>query len=109
MARVKFNITEDHLKLLKHIQLTTDENNNLRWGFDIFHDKYKDIETILKGKILPDDLVNESYEYNDDVLKYYDQIISEIPTVITIILQNNQATVGTYTRLSYENSWSLLK
>jgi len=109
MAKIKFNLTQDHIKLIKHLNFKYDDNNLLVWGFNIFYNKYQDIETILKGKIPFDDLINESYEYNDNVIEYYDKLISDIPTVLSIVLQNTTIQPGIYLRLSYENNWSITK
>lgn len=118
MSVLTFNLTENHIKLLR----------NLRW--DLSKDKlivssedyldnvpmfgedniYEAIDLILNGK--PDDFdplnTDSQNSYSEEQIVEWDKLISELPTALDIILFNGNFETGTYTSKYHIRNWRKL-
>ena len=109
MAKVKFNLTKEHILLLKHIGIVANDNK-IMWDLtETEGENFREVETILKGKIPPDDLLKESFEYNEEVKEHYKTLLSELPTALAITLEHMSINPDEYYRLSYQTFWNKVK
>lgn len=103
MSLIKFEITEDHLKLIKHLKfnlsltgediISGDDDSTPFGGTNL----YEDIGLILYGK--PDNfnpLSDDDIKYTDDQKKYMSKLLRELPEVLDIILYTTDFTTGNY-------------
>jgi hypothetical protein len=115
MALLKFELKEDHIKLLKHLkwsissdQLVSrggdkEESGDSPFGGD---DLIEDLNTILNGK--PDNfdpLNDEGIEITEDERVRVLEIYYELPTALDIILYSNSFELGHYKTKWYDRNW----
>jgi hypothetical protein len=115
MSVIKFELKEEHLKLLKHLKwglldnkfLVSSENiseDTAPFGVD---DVYEGIDLILNGK--PENFNPlETYEFNnysEDQKKEWDKLLSELPTALDIILYNGHFELGLYKTRYHDRLW----
>jgi hypothetical protein len=104
MSLKKFELKEDHLKIIKHITFKTDAHT-LRSGDDDSSpfgsgDFYDDIGLIIFGNVNPDfdPLSEESVSYSSEQKMYLENIFQDIPTVLEIVLNSGHREPGHYKR-----------
>lgn len=120
MAAIKVRITEDHLKLIKH----------LNWDFDLYvreGDEYKlpkvnEKEPFGHGHIYgqlnlllgsPRELggANDMVEYviNDELQAKYDKLLLELPLAIDVVMYTQKFETGLYKRKSNFRDWKKIE
>jgi hypothetical protein len=117
MALIKFELKEDHIKLLKHLRWSmvsdqlvsrgddTEENGDSPFGGD---DLLEDMCIILNGKPdnfnpIDDEILVSTLSDADkaDMLTLY----SELPIALDIILYTSSFEPGCYKRKWYDRNW----
>jgi hypothetical protein len=117
MALIKFELKEDHIKLLKHLRWSmvsdqlvsrgddTEENGDSPFGGD---DLLEDMCIILNGKPdnfnpIDDEILVSTLSDADkaDMLTLY----GELPTALDIILYTSSFEPGYYKRKWYDRNW----
>lgn len=114
MSVLKFELKEDHLKLLKHLEWERDFNgNNIRTsGENPFggFDHYEDMGVIIYGK--PDDfdpIDGDPFEWSDEQKEEMDKLLSELPMAIEVILYTQSFTMGKYKTRYHKRDWKKIK
>ncbi len=127
MSLLKFELKEEHIKLLKHIKFTLKDNvitsvNVDEHGFEMSpfggDDLIEDIHIILEGvndkyikNKIEDLTINETerYDINDDLKIKYQKLYDELPTALDIILFNSNFNVGNFKTKWYDRNWVKIK
>ncbi len=110
MSVLKFELKEDHLKLLKHVEwdrefngeTVTTSGENPFGGFD----HYEDMAVILYGK--PEGfnpLEDEEYEWPEEKKEEMDKLLSELPMAIDVILNTQSFETGKYKTKFHDKNW----
>ncbi len=108
MSIVKFELTENHLKLIRNLRFRMDETNNITcsdtlspFGGDNLYD---DMDLILNGKpddfdpmILPEGL-------SDKTTENFANLYGELPMALEIVLGLNTFELGWYKRKWHDRS-----
>lgn len=116
MALIKFELTEDHIKLVKHLRWSLTTNNHLlsrgddnqEYGESPFggDDVFEDINTILNGKPENFDPLNdEEIVLTDSQIDDMKGLLSELPTALDIILYTGKFEPGYYKSKWYDRNW----
>lgn len=114
MSVIKFELKEDHLKLLKHVQWNREFNGevivtsgeNPFGGFD----HYEDMGVILYGKPEEfDPFDGNPFLWTDEQKEEMDKLLSELPTAIDIILNTGSFELGSYKTKFHNREWKLNK
>lgn len=101
-----FEVTQDHLKLLKRLQFGYDEYTEFGapevdpkrpYGNS---DVYEDIAEILGIEPVSDDYWDE--EFTDEQKAYMLKVHKEMEHVLQILVRHNSLGTGTYTRRNYQ-------
>lgn len=114
MSVIKFELKEDHVKLLKQLRWSTDNKklivnisddaDSVPFGFDSI---YEAIDTILNGK--PADFdpfeTHDIVEYTDEQKAEWDKLYNELPTALDIILYNQSFELGNYKTKYHDRNW----
>jgi hypothetical protein len=115
MSVIKFELKEEHVKLLK----------NLRWGMkggfivNMHNDGddyippfgednlYEAIDVILNGKPTNFNPFNteETIEYTDEQKAEWDNLYNELPTALDIVLYNGNYELGLYKTKWHDRVW----
>lgn len=114
MSIVKFELKEEHVKLLKHLRWSKDKNNiivnvsddedSVPFGFDTI---YEAIDTILNGKpegFDPYD-THDIIDYSDEQKDEWDKLYDELPTALDVILHNQSFNLGHYKTKYHDRNW----
>jgi len=116
MSLLKFELKEEHIKLLKHLRWSLNDNKVMSVGDDKEEygdspfggdDVYEDMTLILKGKPekfnpMDDETLVIISEVEVDSLK---QLLNELPTALDIILYTGSFEVGHYKTKWYDRNW----
>ncbi len=116
MSVIKFELTEQHVKLLKHLRWSLSADNHI---IGLGHDGieyvppfgenniYEAIDLILNG--LPsnfDPFNTEEYTvYSDEQKAEWDKLYSELPTALDVILFNGHFQTGNYKTKYHDRVW----
>jgi len=115
MALLKFELKEDHIKLLKHLkwsivsdQIVSRGNDKEEYGDSPFggDDLVEDMNIILNGK--PDNfdpLNDEGVEVSEDEKVRMLELFYELPTALDIILYSGSFEPGHYKTKWYDRNW----
>lgn len=105
MALLKFELTDQHIALVRNI--------NLKDYFELFtHDPskdimYEDFGLILYGK--PDGefdpLSSEQPDWSDEQKEEMDKLFNDIPTALEIMMQSGSFEAGNYKTKHYDRNW----
>ena len=115
MSVIKFELKEDHLKLLKHLswqELTNDnkimtEGTNSPFGGI---DHYEDMGIIIFGQ--PEDfdpLDKDPFNWTSEQKEYMDKIIIELPIAIEVILSKGSFELGKFKSRYHIREWKEIK
>lgn len=117
MSVIKFKLTEDHIKLAKH--LVFDANNENGYDVPVINTKrlfgnsdiFEDVYLIIYGKAEEKDF-DEYFPWNeqrkiwdDEQFKYMKKLLSEMPIALNIILNAQSFETGEYKTKSYVTDW----
>lgn len=116
MALLKFELTDDHLKLLKNLKWSINENNNCiesigegeEYGTSPFggDNIIEDMFLILQGKPEDFDPLNDEIFYiNEEYIKEMEQLYSELPTAMDIVMFTGKFEPGHYKTKWYDRNW----
>ena len=115
MALLKFELKEDHIKLLKHLrwsiasdQLVSRGADKEEYGDSPFggDDLIEDLNTILNGK--PDNfdpLNDEGVDISEDEKVRMLELFYELPTALDVILYSASFEPGHYKTKWYDRNW----
>lgn len=116
MSVLKFNLTQKHIDLVKHLQWNNTEVNNKVistttdgspfGGFD----HYEDMGVILYGR--PDDfnpLDGNPFEWSDEQKNEIDKLLSELPMALDVILYTQSFVPGEYKTKFHNRDWKKIK
>jgi len=120
MSNIKFELKEDHLKLLKHLswnELTGDKQINTSGTNSPFGglDYYEDMGIILFGQpegFNPekhDGEEGDPFEWTTEQKEEMDELILELPVAIEIVLSTGSFEVGNYKCRYHIREWKKLK
>jgi hypothetical protein len=117
MSVLTFELTEDHIKLIKNLSWSLDENKTilaLRYEEGEYYpsfgenDLYEGISLILDGK--PDGLNplddKEMYLISEERKKYFDKIYSELPLALDVVLYTGKFETGFYKTRYHLRDWT---
>ena len=115
MSILKIEIKEEHLKLLKHLRWTMNNGIICGVGYDgeetvpPFGENniYDAIDLILNGVPENFDPFNTETEkvYSDEQKKQWDELYSELPTVLSIVLQRGVIEIGSFKAKFHDQEW----
>lgn len=125
MAKVKFTLLENHIKLIKQLKFSLTENKlNIisieknENDIDESHkleltafgvDKYEGMNLIIQGQPNNEtfDLIKaeELYSFTQEQKEEMDKLMSELPTVLEIVLSTQSFEVGEYCMKLHEGIW----
>jgi hypothetical protein len=114
MALLKFNLTENHIKLLKHLKWSLNNDNNIEsidiedsltspFGGDNI---YEDINTILNGKPADfTDFLENGIEFTEEEKSDMIKLYKELTKALDIILFTSSFEPGLYSTKWYDRNW----
>ena len=118
MSVLTFELSENHVKLLKQLRWSINKDNlivNVSDDEDsvIFGENnlYDAIDLILNGKpeninaLTHEDII----EYSDEQKAEWDKIYSELPMALDIILYNGHFELGSYKTKFHDRNWKKTK
>ena len=111
MSVIKFELKEDHLKLLKHLswQELTESKEIITAGTKSPFgglDHYEDMGVILFGQ--PEDFdpfEGNPFIWTDTQKEYMDKLIKELPLAIEVILSTRTFELGNYKSRYHIREW----
>jgi hypothetical protein len=121
MSIVKFELKKEHIELLKFLKWGLMENKFVVSAEDITDDAcpfggdniYESIDLILNGKPENFDPLNtsEPKEFTSEQIKEWDNLISELPTALDVILNmyNDKFELGKYKTKYHLRDWKKIK
>ena len=117
MSLLRITITEEHLKLLKYLRWSINQNNFIVGTEDELIDKefgpfgsnnlYEAIDLILNGNTQPefDPLSEEIKEYSDEEKERMDKLYKELPLALDAILYNQSFELGDFVTTYHDRAW----
>lgn len=115
MSVLKFELKEDHLKLLKNL------NWDLKIGTNVFklnpehideellYDPlWEEVDLILNGKTVeydPNVPVTEFTEYPEEQIRKWTELLNELPIAFDIIMQTHSFELGWYKSKFHVRNW----
>jgi hypothetical protein len=114
MSVVKITITENHIKLLKNLQWSVDDNNVIvgikdegdeiapPFGMDSI---YEAIDLILNGKPSESEDETEFKTYSKVQKDEWDQLYRELPLALEVILSRGSFETGTFKTKYHLRNW----
>ena len=114
MSILKFDLKEEHVKLLKHLRWSKGKNNVIV-GLDEEevsvpfgeNNIYEAIDLILNGR--PEDVNaledDEIINYSEDQKKNWDNLYRELPIALDIILYTGKFEIGSYKTKYHDRNW----
>jgi hypothetical protein len=116
MSVIVFELTEKHVKLLKHLRWSINAQNIISGVADEGDDVappfgenniYDAIDLILNG--VPENFnpleEEEIREYTDEQKAEWDKLYNELPTALDVILYNASFELGTYKTKYHDRNW----
>ena len=115
MSIIKLELTEQHLKLLKHLRWSInkkgfvvgtedDEIDPAAFGENNIYDA---IDLILNGR--PSDFdplkIEDIKEYSVEQMDTWDKLYSELPMALDIIMYNGHFELGVYRTRFHDRQW----
>lgn len=115
MSVIKFELKEEHVKLLKNLRWSTKGGlivNMYNDGEEYIppfgeNDLYEAIDVILNGKPTNFDPFNteEIVEYTEEQKAEWDELYQQLPTALDIVLFNGSYELGTYKTKFHDRVW----
>ena len=108
MSVVKFELKEEHLKLIRSLRFRLDDSNNITcadmlspFGGDNIYD---DMNLILNGKPHDFDPMKLPEELNVETIENLSSLYAELPVALEIVLTLNTFETGWYKRKWHDRS-----
>lgn len=115
MSVIKFELKEEHVKLLKNLRWSIKDNNIV----NMFHDGeeyippfgeddlYEAIDVILNGRPEGFDPFNvENFkDYSEEQKAEWEKLYSELPIALDVVLFNGSYELGTYKTKWHLRNW----
>ena len=120
MSLIKFDLTEDHLKLLKNLDIQKKEidsnisvpiisEKNLFGDTNIYNDIFLILYVVPNVDIADYNMFGEDDIYwNEEQFVYMKKLLSELDTALEIVLYTQSFKPGTYKTKSYIKDWKLI-
>lgn len=115
MSVLKFELTDKHISLLKHLEwkdLTSDNQiltNGEETPFGGF-DYYEDMGVILYGKPKDfDPFDGNPFNWSDEEKEEMDKLLNELPLALDVVLNTQSFEPGNYKTRFHIKDWKLLK
>lgn len=114
MSVLKFELKEEHLKLLKHLEWERDFNGetiitngeNPFGGFD----HYEDMGIILYGRPEEfDPFDGNPFDWSDEQKEEMDKLLSELPMALDVVLNAQTFELGEYKTKFHIREWKRVK
>lgn len=115
MSVIKFELKEEHLKLLKHLEwselslhneIHTNGENTPFGGIDY----YEDMGVILYGQPEEfDPFDGDPFQWTKEQKEEMDNLLSELPRAIEVILYAQSFKTGTYRTKYHDKHWKKIK
>jgi hypothetical protein len=114
MSLIKFELKEEHIKLLKHLKWGLTENKFIISAEDVNEDIapfgadsiYEAFDLILNGKPPKfNPIETEMVSYTKEQCEEWDKILSELPLALEIILHLNNFELGWYKAKYHDRLW----
>jgi len=115
MSILKFELTENHIDLLKHLEweeltdaksIVSKGENTPFGGFD----HYEDMGVILFGQPTDfDPFEGNPLEWDEEQKEIMDKLLSELPMALEIVLYTQSFTPGSYKTKYHNKHWKQLK
>ena len=112
MGIERFELTEEHLKLLKHLKFTTDEFlivstddvgiSKISFGENSLYDG---MDLILNATRHRSDNEFEFTTYSDEEILRFDKLFKELPKALEICIQFQQFKVGSFYKRFHDYEW----
>lgn len=119
MSVIKFELKKEHIKLLRQLRWSTTSDKKTIISVDnvdeplLFNENnvYEAIDMILNGKPPKFDPMNtyELTEYPPEQIKQWDELLSELPMALDIILYNGHFNCGLYKTKFHLRDWKLIE
>lgn len=116
MSVLKFELKEEHVKLVRQLRWSMNQENHI---VAIGHDGveyippfgennlYEAIDLILHG--IPEDFdpfnTEEAKEYSEEQKAEWDKLYEELPTALDIIMYNGHFELGVYKTKWHDRQW----
>jgi hypothetical protein len=114
MSVLKFELKEEHLKLLKHLEWEREFNSEviITSGENPFggFDHYEDMGVILYGR--PEDFDpfdGDPFDWTDEQKEEMDKLLSELPLALDIVLNTQSFELGLYKTKFHVREWKKVK
>ena len=114
MSVLKFELKEEHLKLLKHLEWEREFNGEviITSGENPFggFDHYEDMGVILYGR--PEDFDpfdGDPFDWTDEQKEEMDKLLSELPLALDIVLNTQSFELGLYKTKFHVREWKKVK
>jgi hypothetical protein len=115
MSIIKFELKNDHIKLLKQLKWSNALDKQMIVSVDDINEPllfgensvYEAIDLILNGKPIDFDPFNTSDipQYSKEQTEAWDILLSELPTALDIILYNGNFELGLYKTKYGDRTW----
>lgn len=112
MSVVNFELKDDHIKLLRNISWTLKYGDLvLKRPFldddsELLVNVYEDVDLILNGNVYEiDALGDQSPVYSEQQKLVWDNLLSELPTAMDVILYTGKFEIGMYKTKFHVRSW----
>jgi hypothetical protein len=116
MSVIKFNLTEDHIKLVKQLTFSIIDNHlttldvegdkATAFGYDSIHEE---IGLILFGKPENFDPFSlDPIEYSEEHIEYMDGLWNDMPTVLELRCVFGDLEPGMYKRKYHDRNWKFI-
>jgi hypothetical protein len=119
MSIIIFELKEEHVKLVKHLRWSINNDNIISGVGDDGDDMappfsenniYDAIDLILNG--LPEDFdpfnTEDIKEYSEEQKAQWDKLYEELPTALDIIMYNGHFELGNYKTKYHDRQWKKL-
>ena len=112
MSVYKFQLTENHIKLVRQLYVNQDKENDIMvakvnpFALDGLN-VYDDISLILYGKTNDVEIndTGENKQYTEEEKQYFDKLNEELSTALDIILFTGKFEPGLYITRTFERNW----
>lgn len=119
MSVLRITLTEDHIKLLKHLKWSVNDKGFIVGTENEEEDPapfgentlYEAIDLILNG--MPEDFdpfnMEEIVEYTKEQKDEWDKLYNELPLALDVIMFNSSFELGSYATQFHDRNWRAVK